>query len=58
MLLTKAKVNSLEVLISNTLIKSYTSHDKFFSVNNVIRECDYMEKAITNLKTSVIHRRF
>ena len=38
MLFGKDKLNDTEVLISKALIDSYTSHDKFVSVNNVFRE--------------------
>ena len=37
-LLGKNKLNTIEVLISKTLIDSYVSHDEFISVNNVLRE--------------------
>ena len=33
------------------------SHDKFISVNNVLREYD-MKEEIKNLKTLAIHQRF
>ena len=36
-LVVKAKLNSIEVLISKTLIKSNISHDEFVSINNVLR---------------------
>ena len=37
-LLGKTKLNTFEILISKALIDSYISHDKFASVNNVLRE--------------------
>ena len=37
-LLEKPKLNTIEVLISKSLIDSYISHDKFVSVNNVLRK--------------------
>ena len=37
-LLGKAKLNTIEVLVSKALINSYISHDKFVSVKNVLRE--------------------
>ena len=40
MLLGKDKLNTIEVLISKSLINSYISHDEFVSVNNVSRECN------------------
>ena len=33
MLLGKTKLDTIEVLISNSLIDSFISHDEFFSVN-------------------------
>ena len=36
-LLGKYKLNTIEVIISKTLIDSYISHDEFVSVNNVLR---------------------
>ena len=43
-LLGKDKVNTIEVLISQSLIDSYISHDEFVSVNNVLREYNEMKK--------------
>ena len=40
--LEKDKLNTIEVLISNALIDSYISHDKFVSINNVLREYNEM----------------
>ena len=37
-LIGKDKLNTIEVLISKALIDSYTSHNEFISVNNVLRE--------------------
>ena len=37
-LIGNAKLNTIEVLVSKALINSYISHDKFFSVKNVLRE--------------------
>ena len=37
-LLGKPKLETIEVLISKTLIDSYISHDEFVLVNNVLRE--------------------
>ena len=36
--LEKDKLNSIEVLISKSLIESYISHDEFVSVSKVLRE--------------------
>ena len=38
-LLTKSKLNSIEVLISKTLIDSNISHDELVLINNVLKEC-------------------
>ena len=43
-LLGKDKLNTIEVLISIALIDSYISHDKFVSVNNVLRESYEMKE--------------
>ena len=45
-LLGKSKLNTIEVLISQTLIDSYISHDEFVSVNNVLREYYEMQEEI------------
>ena len=50
-LLLKSKLNSLEVLISKTLIDSIISHDEFVLINNVLKEYDKMKEEIKNLKT-------
>ena len=43
-MLAKAKLNTVEVLVSKTLIDSSISHDEFVSVNNVLKEYDYMKE--------------
>ena len=55
MLLGKNKLNTIEVIISKTLIDSYISHDEFVLVNNVLREYNEIEKDIKNPETSVEH---
>ena len=47
----KNKLNTIEVLISKALIDSYISHDKFVSVNNVLREYYEAKKEIKEHKT-------
>ena len=37
-LLAKAKLNSIEVLISKAIIDSYISHDEFVFINNVLKK--------------------
>ena len=46
MLLVKDKLNTIEVLISKTLIDSYISHEETISVNNVLREYNEAEEEI------------
>ena len=44
-LLAKSKLSSIEVLISQALIDSNISHDKFLLINNVLKEfCDMKEE--------------
>ena len=51
MLLGKTKLDTIEVLISNSLIDSFISHDEFFSINNDLRESNEMKKDIKNPET-------
>ena len=53
MLLEKDKSNTIEVLISKSLIDSYISHGEFASVNDVLKENNEIKKEIINPKTSV-----
>ena len=46
MLIGKDKLNTIKVLISKALINSYISHDKFVSVNNVLREYNEIKEKI------------
>ena len=57
-LLVKTKLNTMQVLISRALVDSYISHDEFVSENNILKEYDYMKKAMKILKTSTAHQRF
>ena len=50
-LLVKSKLNSIEVLISKALMDSVIIHDKFFLINNFLKEYDEMREEIKNLKT-------
>ena len=45
-MLRKDKLNTIEALISRTLIDSYISHDEFVSVNNALREYNEMKEEI------------
>ena len=46
MLLGKTTLNAVEVVISKALINWYISHDKFVSINNVLREYKEMKEDI------------
>ena len=56
-LLGKAKLDTVEVLISMDLIHVYISHDKFVSVNNVLREYNEKKEEIKNRKNDVEYTR-
>ena len=49
-LLRKDKLNTIQVLLSKALIESYIRHDKFVSVDNVLREYYKMKKKKKILK--------
>ena len=49
-LLAKSKLNSIEVLISKTLIDSSISHDEVVLINNVVKEIYDMKEEIKNSK--------
>ena len=46
MLLGKDKLNTIEALISNSLINSYISHDEFISLNNELRKYNEIKEEI------------
>ena len=50
-LLAKSKLNTIEDLISKTLIDSNINHDKFVIINIVLKEYDNRKEEIKNLKT-------
>ena len=50
-LLTKSRLNSIEVLISKALIDSNISHDDFLLINSVLKVYDNLKEEIKNLKT-------
>ena len=50
-MLAKSKLNSIEVLISKTLIDSNISHDEFVLINNVLKEYEEMKEEVKILKT-------
>ena len=47
------KEEIMDFLISKALIDFYINHDKFVTVNNVLREYNEINKAIKNLKNAV-----
>ena len=49
-LLATSKLNSTELVISKASINWNISHDKFVSMNNVLKEYDDMKEEIRNLK--------
>ena len=53
-ILLKSKINSIEVLISKTLIEFYISLDDFGLVNT-LKVYDNMKEEIKNLKTLTVH---
>ena len=42
------KLNTMEVLISKSLIDTCISHDEFVSVNNILRKYNDMKEEIKN----------
>ena len=52
-MLTKSKLNNMDVLISKALIDSNISFDEFVLINNVLKEYD-MKEEINNLKTQTV----
>ena len=57
-LLAKPKFNSMEVLISKSLIDSAISHNEFVLINNVLKKYNEMKGEIKKLMTYVAHQRF
>ena len=53
MLLGKNKLNTIKVFGTKALLNSYISHDKFVSVNNVLRVYDKMKEKVKYPETSV-----
>ena len=47
----KSKLNKIELLISEALIKSVVSYDKFVLINNVWKEYNEMKEDMENLNT-------
>ena len=57
-MLAKSKLNSIEVVISKTLIDSVNYHDEFVLINNVLIKYDKMKEEIKNLKSWTVDQRF
>ena len=55
-MLSKAKLNSIEVLISKALIDSYINNDKFVSKNNVLKEYDELKREIRNPNNKLLYK--
>ena len=53
LLLGKYRLNAIEFLISKASINSYISHDKFVSINKVLREYYEMKRELKNPETSM-----
>ena len=47
-MLGKDKLNTIEVLISKSLIESYIIHGEYVSIKNMLREYNEMKKEIKN----------
>ena len=47
-LLTKSKLNSIELLISKAVINSNISHNEFVLIDNVLKEYDDLKEEIDN----------
>ena len=51
LLLAKSKLNSVEILISKTLVDLNIIHDEFVLMKNVLKECNDMKEEIKSLIT-------
>ena len=51
LLVAKCKLNTLGVLISNTSINSFVSHDEFVLINNLLKVYNKMREEIKTLQT-------
>ena len=56
-MLAKSKLNTIEVLISEALIDSAISQDKFVLINNVLKEYDEMKEEVKNLRLNRVYQR-
>ena len=51
----KTKLDTIEVLISKSLVNSYISHNEFALVNNALKEYNEMKEEINNPKSFMEH---
>ena len=58
MLIAKAKLNSVEILMSKALIDTNITHDELVSINNVSKEYDDIKEEVRNLKNLTVTERF
>ena len=58
MLIAKAKLNSVEILMSKALIDTNITHDELVSINNVSKEYDDIKEGVRNLKNLTVTERF
>ena len=58
MLLAKAKLNSVEILISKALIDTNITHGELVSINNVSKEYDDIKEEVRNLENLTVTERF
>ena len=47
-MLVKSKLNTIEVLLSEDLVDSDTSHDEFVSINNSLKEFYNIKEEVKN----------
>ena len=52
-IVSKSKLNSMEVLINKALIDSNISHDEFVLMNNALKEYDKLKEEIKYKKTLI-----
>ena len=58
MLIAKAKLNSVEILMSKALIDTNITHDELVSINNVSKEYDDIKEEVRNLENLTVTERF
>ena len=50
-MITKSKLNSIEILMSQALIDLYISHEEFKAIVNEKEKCDQMKESIRNKRS-------